>query len=180
MSLTDKKDSMSNLTRATEIFSLHGNFIRTVISYRIGDKNLVDDLYNDFFLSLVSKPIPLNVYNIKSYLHRAIMNDCFDAVRRIEKYQDKIQRYAKYVENSINLNPPENALIIREETEKMFRLIEEHLPSSESQAINMKYKDKLSVAEAAKEMAVKKRSISKYIAVGLNKLRRIVTEKEGA
>jgi RNA polymerase sigma factor (sigma-70 family) len=108
------------------------------------------------------------------------MNDCFDAVRRIEKYQDKIQRYAKYVANSINIDPPENALIIREEIEKMFRLIEEHLPSSESQAINMKYKDELSVTEAAKEMTVNKRSISKYISVGLKKLRQFVAEKEGA
>jgi RNA polymerase sigma factor (sigma-70 family) len=169
---------MNDVARAAEIFSLHGNFIRTVIRFRIGDHDLVDDLYNNFFLSLVSRPIPPDVHNIKSYLHRAIINDCFDTTRRIERYQDKIQRYAKYAENSINIAPPENALIEKEETDKLFKLIEEVLPSSESQAVILKYKDDSSIGEVAKEMAVNKRSISKYISVGLKKVRQFVAEKE--
>lgn len=183
MSLADWKevdDVKSNVARAAEIFSLHSDFIRAVIRYRIGDKTLVDDLYQDFFLSLVSRPIPPDVRNIKNYLYRAIINDSFDAVRRVEQYQDRIHRYAKRVENPINKNHPENALIETEETEKMLRMIELLLPSSESRAVTLKFENNSGIGEVAKQMAVNKRSASRYISVGLKKLRQFVLEKGGA
>jgi RNA polymerase sigma factor (sigma-70 family) len=182
VSSTDGKEVsnvMNNTARAAEIFSLHGDFIRAVIRYRIGDEALVDDLYQDFFLSLVSRPIPPDVRNVKNYLYRAIINDSFDAVRRVEQYQNRIQRYAKRIENPINKNHPENALIETEETEKMFKAVERFLSSSESQAVTLRLKNDSSIGEVAKQMAVNKRSVSRYISVGLKKLRQVVLKKEG-
>ncbi|MCJ7730508.1 MAG: sigma-70 family RNA polymerase sigma factor [Sedimentisphaerales bacterium] len=171
---------MNNTVRAVEIFALHGDFIRKVIQYRIGDADLADDLFQNFFLSLVARPIPPDVRNVKNYLYRAIINDSFDAVRRVEQYQDRIQRYAERLKNPINKNHPENALIETEETEKMFKMIELSLPPSESQAVTLKFRDNNSIGEAAKQMAVNKRSVSRYISVGLKKLRQILVENEGA
>jgi RNA polymerase sigma factor (sigma-70 family) len=171
-------DITNNIAWATEIFALNGDFIRATIRYRIGDEALVDDLYQDFFLSLVARPIPPDVRNVKNYLYRAIINDSFDAVRRVEQYQDRIQRYAKRIENPVNKNRPENALIETEDTEKMFRMIECLLPPSESQAITLKFKNNNSIGEVAKQMAVNKRSVSRYISVGLKKLRQFLVEKE--
>jgi RNA polymerase sigma factor (sigma-70 family) len=172
-------DVMNNTVRAVEIFSLHGDFIRKVIQYRIGDAELADDLFQNFFLYLVARPIPPDVRNVKNYLYRAIINDSFDAVRRVEKYQDRIHRYAKRIENPINKDRPENALIETEETEKMFKMIERFLPASESQAVTLKFKNDNSIGEVAKQMAVNKRSVSRYISVGLKKLRQFLAEKEG-
>jgi RNA polymerase sigma factor (sigma-70 family) len=171
-------DVMSNMARTAEIFAQHGDFIRATIRYRIGDETLVDDLYQDFFLSLVARPIPEDVRNVKNYLYRAIINDSFDAVRRVEQYQGRIQRYAERLKNPINKNHPDNALIETEETEKMFKMIELSLPPSESQAVTLKFRDNNSIGEAAKQMAVNKRSVSRYISVGLKKLRQILVEKE--
>jgi len=170
---------MSNLARATEVFSLHGDFIRAIMRYRVGDESLVDDLYQDFFLSLVARPIPADVRNVKNYLYRAIINDSFDAVRRVEQYQDRIQRYSKRIENPINKDRLENALIENEEMEKMFRMVELLLPPSESRAVTMKFKNDSSIGEVAKQMAVNKRSVSRYISVGLRKIRQFIVEKEG-
>lgn len=172
-------DVMSNMARTAEIFSLHGDFIRRVLQYRIGDETLVDDLYQDFFLSLVARPIPADVRNVKNYLYRAIINDSFDAVRRVEQYQDRIQRYSKRIENPINKDRPENALIENEETEKIFRTIELLLPSSESRAVTLRLKNDNSIGEVAKQMAVNKRSVSRYISVGLRKIRQLLVEKGG-
>ncbi len=182
MSLADGKkvvDVMSNMARATEMFSLHGDFIRAVIRYRVGDEALVDDLYQDFFLSLVANPIPPGVRNVKNYLYRAIFNDSFDAIRRVEKYRSKIRRYAKCIENPINKSHPEDALIEKEETEKMFKMIECLLPPSELRAVTLKCINDSSIGEIAEQMAVNKRSASRYISVGLKKLRQFFTEKEG-
>ena len=180
-SVDEKKvtDKIDNLARTVDIFSQHGDFIRGVLQYRIGDENLVDDLFQDFFLSLVAKPIPEDVRNIKNYLYRAIVNDSYDAVRRVEQYQERIQRYSKRIKNTINKDRPENALIDKEETERMFRTIELLLPSSESEAVTLRFKNKNSIGEVAKQMDVNKRSVSRYISVGLKKLRQFILEKEG-
>jgi RNA polymerase sigma factor (sigma-70 family) len=127
---------------------------------------------------LVSRPIPQDVQNIKSYIYRAITNDTFDAVRRVEKYRGKIERYAKKIENSVNKNHPENALIEVEETARMFRMIERLISPTESQAVTLKFKNNGSIEEVAKQMAVNKRSVSRYISVGLRKLRQFLVEKK--
>lgn len=169
----------SNVARAAEIFAQHGDFIRAAIRYRIGDESLVDDLYQDFFLSLVTRPIPPDVRNLKNYLYRAIINDSFDAVRRVEQYQDRIQRYSKRVENPVNKGRPENALMETEETERMFKTIERFMTNSESKAVILRFKNDSSIEDVSKQMSINKRSVSRYISVGLKKLRQFIVEKEG-
>ncbi len=155
----------------------HSNFIRGVLQYRVSNENLVDDLYQDFFLSLMARPIPEDVRNVRNYLYRAIINDSFDAVRRVEQYQDRIHRYSKHFEKTVNKDRPENALIEKEETEKMFRTIEMLLSSSESRGVILRFKDDSSIGEVARQMAINKRSVSHYISVGLKKLRQFILEK---
>lgn len=177
-----EESMLSSLTQAAKIFSQHGDFIRAAIRYKISDENLVDDLYQNFFLSLVARPIPQNVRNVKRYLYRAIVNDSYDAVRRVEQYQDRIQRYSKLIGGSIDKASkycPENSLIKKEETEKIFKAVELLLPSSESRAVTMRFMNNNRIGEVAKQMAVNKRSVSRYISIGLKKLRHFILEKEG-
>ncbi|MHC4792547.1 MAG: RNA polymerase sigma factor, partial [Planctomycetota bacterium] len=71
-----KKDGVpSNVNHAAKIFSEYGDFIRGVIRYQVGNDAQADDLFQDFFLSLVSRPVPADIQNIKKYLYRAITND---------------------------------------------------------------------------------------------------------
>jgi len=172
-------DVVNGTALATEIFSLYGDFIRSVIQYQVKDANLVDDVFQDFFLSLVARPIPPDVCNVKNYLYRAIINDSSGAIRRIGRYQSRIHRYSKIIKNSINNDLPERALIEAEETEKTFKMIESLLPCSESQAVILKFKDDNSVGEVSKQMGINKRSVSRYVSVGLRKLRKFIAEKEG-
>lgn len=180
MSAAENQEVIQNSTaRAAKIFSLHGDFIRSVIRYRVKDEILIDDVFQDFFLSLVANPVPPDVRNIKNYLFRAIINDSFDAVKRVERYHDQAKRYANRIKKPINKDLPENALIEAEETQKMFQKIERLLPLSESQAITLKFRNNNSIGDVAKQMAVDKRSVSRYVSIGLKKLRRIIVEQEG-
>ena len=77
---------------AAKVFAEHGDFIRAIIRYQISNDTQADDLFQDFFLSLVYRPLPTGVQNIKSYLYRAVTNDVVDAVRRVEKHQIQIHR----------------------------------------------------------------------------------------
>lgn len=174
-----KRESMlpGDVAGATEVFSEYGDFIRAVIHYEVKDDALSDDLFQDFFLSLVSRPIPAGVRNVRSYLYRAIINDVVDATRRVEKYKTRMNKYAKRLDYSINKNTPENALIETEETDKMFKLIKGRLRDSEAQVISLRYRDSYNVKEVAEKMHVNTRTVSRYISTGLSKIRQFLTEK---
>jgi len=168
-----------NIAGAARIISEYGNFIRTIICYKVKDEDIAEDLFQDFYLSLVSKPIPAEVRNVRSYLYKVILNDILDAARRIERYKSRINKYANYSKYSINKNTPENALIETEETDKMFESIEGWLQRRESQAISLRYRDNFDVKETAKKMNVDDRTVSRYVSSGLSKIRHYLTVKQG-
>jgi RNA polymerase sigma factor (sigma-70 family) len=178
----DKKevgDVVNSTAQATEIFSLYGDFIRSIIHYQVKDANLVDDVFQDFFLYLVANPVPPDVRNVKNYLYRIVINDSKNAIQRIGNYQGRIQRYSKILKNSINNDLPEKALIVAEETEKALRMIEDLLPRCESQAITLRFKDDSGAEKVSKQRGISKRSVSRYASVGLSKLRKYIVKKEG-
>ena len=166
----------NNVNIAAKIFAEHADFIYAIIYRKVRNEAQADDLFQDFFLSLVSKPVPTGIKNIRSYLYRAITNDIIDANRRVKRYQTRIQRYAEVLNYVTNNNTPENALIV-EENDKIFKLISRCLPSSEAQAITLRFKDNRDIEEVAAKMNVNKRSVSRYISVGLKKIRQFLTTR---
>ncbi len=171
MVLSDTINCQNNVGIAAEIVAEYSNFIYMVICSRIKNKSRADDIFQDFFLSLVYKPIPQNVKNIKSYIYRAICNDIVDTQRRIERYNAQIHKYKERCNFSINNTEPENALIKDEQMNKMFDLMKGRLTNSQSQAIALRYRTNHSIKEVAEKMGVKSASVSRYICTGLRKMR---------
>lgn len=166
-----------NVELASQIFSEYGDFIHSIIYTKVQNEEKAEDISQDFFLSLVYKPIPTGVRNIKGFLYRSIINDITDAHRRVERYKTHIQKYGQKIKSSINKTPFENAFIEKEEIINMLELINEQLPSSCSQAIILRYREDMSIKEVAKKMNVKSASVSRYISTGLKKLRQLWTQK---
>jgi RNA polymerase sigma factor (sigma-70 family) len=164
-------DDSEGVDRVTTIFAEHGDFIRAIIRYHAKNEAQVDDLFQDFFLSLLSKPVPTGVQNIKSYLYKAIINDFIDCTRRIDRYQSRIHRYADCLVYSPPQESPENVLIRKEETDKIVRLIRMRLRRSEAQAVILRHRHNYRIKEIAVEMGVNARTASGYISAGLRKIR---------
>jgi len=171
MALPETTTCQNNVGTATAVFTEYRDFIHMVICSQVRNKSHADDLFQDFFLSLVSKPIPQNVKNIKSYLYRAISNDIVDTRRQVERHKEKIKKYIERCDFSINKSEPENALIKDEQMNKMFDLIKGRLTSSQSQAITLRYVTNHTIEEVAEKMGVKRTSASRYICTGLRKIR---------
>lgn len=164
---TDRYEN--NVLLATEIFTQYESFIRAVICSRVRDKDQANDLFQNFFLSLVFRPIPGGVDNVKSYLYRAIINDIVDTVHQVERYKSHICRYSKQLKYPISNSRPENAFIEKEQLDELLTLIKRRLTVSESQAVSLRYDKNHSVKEVADKMGVNSRSVSRYISVGLKK-----------
>lgn len=162
---------------AHNVFAEHGNFIQAVIHSRIKNKAEADDIFQNFFLSLVHKPVPEDVKDIKSYLYKAIINDTVDAARRVERYQALVHRYSEQLNFSINRIGPEDALTINEETDKVLGLISRQLRRSEFQAITLRYGNCADINEVAEKMGVNSGTVRRYISVGLAKVRKLLMTK---
>ena len=172
MALSETSNCRNNVGTAAEVVAEYSDFIYMVICSQVNNKARADDIFQDFFLSLVSKPIPGNVKNIKSYLYRAISNDIVDTQRHVERYREQIKKYRERCNFSINNHRPENALIIEEQMNKMFNLLKGRLTSSQSQAIALRYGTNHTIKEVAKKMGVKSTSVSRYISTGLRRMRK--------
>jgi len=176
VTIKEKSGTRSNVDQATEVFDEYGEFIRSVIDFHVRDETLSDDLFQDLFLFLVSKPIPEEVQNVKAFLYKVITDSVKDTFRRVERYQSRIRRYAERNVRIIE-NRPENVLMEAEETKKMFALIERHLPQKEALAVTLRYKDNCNTVEVAEKMGIKPRSVSRYVSVGLKKALHVFCEK---
>jgi len=176
---TNTNNYANNVDAAAKIFTEYWDFIHMVIRYKVKNETQADDLFQDFFLSLVASPLPAGVQNVKGYLYRAITNKIIDATHRVESYRNHMYKYAKHLNRSINKKTPENAFIEAEETKKMFELIEMRLRSSHAQAITLRYKNNYEIKEVARKMNVHNASVRKYIYVGLSKIRQSLKLKWG-
>ena len=152
--------------------------MRKVINFHVKDHALAEDIFQDFFFSFMSKPVPKDINNVKMYLFRAITNDIIDAKRRIERYRTHLNRYAE-LENSVcEKNNPENTAIRIEEIQKMFESIEKHINRCEAHAITLRYRNGYSINEVAGRMRIKPRSVSRYLSIGINKIRQVILHRE--
>jgi len=168
----------SKLRLATKVFEQYGREIRTIIHSHVNDHSNADDLFQDFFLSLVHKPIPPKATNVKAYLYRAIRNDVLDAARRAKKYRARIHKYAQYRTCSPAQRNPENILIQAEQAQKMLQIAQQHLPPHEAEALMRRYRHDQNTANAAQTMHISKRSFSRYVCTGLQKVRQFVGEDQ--
>ena len=168
-------DIPGDVQRATAIFSEHCDFIRAVIRYKIKDESMAEDLFHNFFLSLVSRPVPAEVRDIKGYIYRAIINDVTDHIRHLGRYQALTHRCADYNKLTVNNRLPEDALMEKEQTDRMIELIRKRVTRNEFKAITSRYRDGLSIKEAADRMSINNRSVSRYISTGLRKVKQFLT-----
>lgn len=176
---TDSYDYADNVSSAAAIFAEYGDFIYQIALYKSRDENLANDLVQNFFLSSVFHPIPKNIKNIKSYLYKAIVNDIFDQARRAKSQEKLLKKYAEQLDFSVNNNASQDAITKEEWYAKIFDIIGGRLSHSEARAIELRYKDGCSIEQVAEKMGVKKESVSRYISIGLKRIREIFGGKWG-
>lgn len=171
-SIDKKRNALSNIDLAEELFIKHGEFIRAVISFNVKNRALSEDIFQDLFLFFASNPVPQDVQSVKGFLYRVISDKVKDAFRKIGRYQGRIQRYAKH-RRCIIEDSPEDAVIEAEEIGKMFELIERRLPQKEALAVTLRYRHNYDTREVAKKMGIRPRSVSRYVSTGLRKVRQV-------
>ena len=163
---------------AAEIFDRYGDEIRAIIHFNVKDKSRAEDIFQEFFVSIVRKPIPTDIQDIRGYLYRAVTNDVIDTSRQIKKRRDRVQKYAECRKYFVISEDPQETAIQAENTKKMFQLIENHLPKREAKVLIQRYGQGFSTTDTAERMQVDKRIVSRYLSAALKKMRQYVPENE--
>ena len=88
-----KSDVQRNVGLAEKIFEDHRDFIRSVIRFNVNNEVDVEDIFQDFFLALISKPIPQEVRNMRGFLCRK----CNLALGNVEDSVERLQALIEYL-----------------------------------------------------------------------------------
>ena len=173
------EDIRKRVERAGDVFDRYGNEIRAMIDFSVKDKARADDIFQDLFVSVVKNPIPPKVEDIRAYLYRAIANDVVDRFRRTRNGREAIQMYTEHRKHRVVQKDPRNIVVQAEETARMFRLMENHLAKRETRAIVQRYGLGLSTSDMAAQFNIDKRSVSRYLAEAMRKMRSLASGNGG-
>lgn len=164
---------------AAEVFGKYGDEILAVIRFNVDDPSRANDIFQDFFISLVRKPVPSHIKDVRGYLYKAVTNDVIDSSRRTRNRQNNAQEYAYHHKHCISQDNPQDMMIHAEETERMLDLIEKHLPKREARVFLKRYENGLSTDDTAKKLSLTKRTVSQYLSIAMKKVRHIVIKNDG-
>ena len=167
-----------NVATAAKIFDDYGDFIKNVISSRIQDEDQIEDMFQDFFLSLICNPLPGDIENIEASLQRAITNDVVDVIHKKMIYLSCLHEYAELCNYRTNQKNPEKVVQEAEEKNRVFELVEKQLPRTEAQAVRLRHQDGLDTKEIAEKMNVKNKTTRGYVSEGLSRICRLLKDIE--
>jgi RNA polymerase sigma factor (sigma-70 family) len=168
--ISDRKEAVE---AAAALFREHGAFIRATIRFLAKSEFQVDDLFQQFFISLVNRPVPAGIENVKSYLYRAITNDIVDSARRRARQRKHFEKLAEELRNSIHKRASAYAVIPEHGGDTTLTCLTRQLRKREAEAVMLRYQDDRSIPEIARIMGVDGRTVSHYLAAALRHLRRI-------
>jgi RNA polymerase sigma factor (sigma-70 family) len=172
------QDVQRRVQLARELFAEQGEYIHSIVRYAASNDEYADDLVHDLFLFFVAKPIPGDILNVRGYLYKVILDRVRDWQRSRVRYQAKIRKYGRIKLKELTLLSQDGRQ--QESAQKILSLIEKHLSKTEVKAIVLRYQDQFEIDDVAREMRINPRSVSRYISVGLKKIRRLLSEGEGA
>jgi RNA polymerase sigma factor (sigma-70 family) len=166
-----------NVERAAAVLEENADFVRGVIRFQVRNEAEAEDLFQDLFLFLVSKPISDDIENVRGFLYKVISDMAKSVFQRADRYRARIGRYAERQRHAQE-KCPHDSLALAEEASRMFGLIEKRLPPKEAQALTLRYIESHDTSEVAMKMGVEPRSVSRYVSVGLRKVRGFFKEQE--
>jgi len=175
--VTDTKTAR-NMKLASEIFEEHSDTIRAAIRFHVNDKSSIDDIFQEFFLSLVKRPIPQKVENIKGYLSKAVKNDVLDAAFQAKSCHQRNCKYTQMHTERFESPSPDDLASHAEAVSQLLDIIKERLYQHEIEAVMQRYLYDRDIDEGAETMGISKRSFSCYLSTGIKKIRKFTFERD--
>lgn len=168
-------DAHKRVKFATRIFKEHDLAIRAMIRRCVSNRKEWDDVYQNLFLSLVCNPPSLPLANTLAYLNTVVKHDIINTTQRRKRCRQVLCKYATSQAQKEANNDPAEKVIREEEMQRIAECVRSSLPARQARAVLERYGEGRSISDIAKGMHVKKRTISRYLCIGLKWIRWAVT-----
>ncbi|MHC4115954.1 MAG: RNA polymerase sigma factor [Planctomycetota bacterium] len=172
-------ETAERVRQAADIFERYSDQIRAMISFNVKEQSMADDVFQNLFLSIVHKPIPPEVDRVEAYLFRTVTNDVIDETRRTNGHRNIVRLYGRYSNSRSMREGPENDSVESEEIHDMLRAMRKRLPPREAQALIHRHLCDSEVSEGARKMNVDKRTFSRYVSRGKQRIRQYIENGQG-
>lgn len=170
------QDTAKQVDGAARLFDEHHAFIQATLHYFVKDPQEQEDIYQDLFIYFIQKPVPDNVQHIKSWLYCVILDRIRDWKRRQSRYYKRLQAYAQECPEQSDV--PTRPSVHRDQLAAVFTLIKDQLTENQARAVLFRYQHHLEIEEIAQRMKIKPRTVSRYVSVGLKKIRALLNKDE--
>ena len=177
---TPSDERGKNFEWANHLFKEHEGFIRSVIQFAIRNPSETEDFFQELYLYFIRKPPSDEIRNLQGFLYRVIIDRAKDWHRRQSRRQQKRHQLVHLVRQEQTDQRAETDFLRREEARELFTQIERHLQKNEAKAIVYRFKHEYTLDETAREMGLQPKTISRYVSVGLKKIRELLKDKERA
>lgn len=161
----DPAKAKSTVESVAEMFAVHGDFLLSVFKKEVNDQD-AHDLWQNLFLNMTAKSVPVNRKNVRRFLYQAAVHDIIDFKRRDQLHKKKNDEYADIARRTQSSRSPLQQLIGIESVAEAFKKIEENLPPTVGQVVLHKFRKQLSRRQIAKKMNIKKETVDTYLSVG--------------
>jgi RNA polymerase sigma factor (sigma-70 family) len=166
-----------NVEKVTEMFAIHGDFLFCVLRKELSEDD-ARDLWQNLFLTLITKPVPSHTTNIRRYLYQAAVHDIIDLKRRAQMHKKKVNEYLDMAPKTQYDRCPVEQLIGIESVREAFKKIKGTLPPTVGQAVLHKFQEQLSRREISEKMNIKKETVDKYLSIGTKMMEKIEGHKK--
>lgn len=170
-------DSVS--AQVEHIYNEHHSIMHKKIRSLQFSRNDHEDVLQDFFLMLLSKPIAPALANSRAYLCRVLQNDLIDTIRKEKCAQKRIASYYEYYrmrhedeytqDNIIELK--ESIILLLQKYDLAINVIQIFLPPRLATALLLYYQDSHTYKQIAQELSITQYSARRYVSMGLKELR---------
>jgi RNA polymerase sigma factor (sigma-70 family) len=162
--------------QVAQLYSENHSFVWSTINKLINNQNDVDDVAQDFFVSLLQRPIPSDMKDCKPYLYRILHRDVIDYSRSNQRYQKMMSKFCEYSQYQSKKTISSKSGLT-ENYPLIMNLIQKTLPPRQATALMLRYKYDYKYEKIAQIMNVNPQSSRKYVCFALKKIRKELQRK---
>lgn len=139
-----------------ELFQTHSKWLRTVISSRVSDRAVVDDLIQEVFLAVMRKSDELAaVEKIEPWLYRVAVRTVLQYRRKTGRYRRRLQTYwEKQPDDMRSTSEEPRDWIVHEETSSQLSSAMQKLQERDREMLLLKHAHGWTYRQIAEHMGV--------------------------
>ncbi len=156
------------------LYDCYYTYLKTISLYYLFDKNIVNEVVNDVFISVWNNRKKLD-YPIQAYLIQSVRNRCLNYLRDLQSEEHKIsehrRRLLEYQEEHILANPTPLQNLETEEIQRAINSAVEQLPGRCREVFECYFYQGKSTEEIAQELSLNASTVRVQIKNAMDKLR---------